>query len=81
MFNNIQLFGIVIPGVYPLQLVIVTDSHVRAKQIVRFMRDDMGSELPKIKPVNSFYPDDMTDADTAWIESYKRFIRSENKSK
>lgn len=81
MFNNVQLFAIVIPGVYPLQLVTVTDSHVRAKRIVRFMRDDMGSELPRVKHVNSFYPDDMTDADSAWIESYKRFIRDENKSK
>jgi len=81
LFKNVQLFAIVIPGVYPLQLVTVTDSHIRAKRIVRFMRDDMGSELPKIKPVNSFYPDDMTDADNAWLESYRRFITQENKGK
>jgi len=81
LFKNVQLFAIVIPGVYPLQLVTVTDSHIRAKRIVRFMRDDMGSELPKIKPVNSFYPDDMADADNAWLESYRRFITQENKGK
>lgn len=79
LFKNVQLFAIVIPGVYPLQLVTVTDSYIRAKRLVRFMRDDMGSELPRIKHVNSFYPDGMTDADNAWIESYRRFITQENK--
>ena len=71
------LYGVIIDGVHPRQLVTVSDSAGRAGDLAAHLRKAIpdGAEFVTVEHVDSFYPPEFTDADSAWLAAADAFRR------
>ena len=71
-----KLYGIVIGGVFPPQLVTVTDSEKLAGDGAAYLNKAVG-DWAHVERVDSFWPEGFVEADHAWLRHYDKFL-SEN---
>lgn len=66
---DLQLYGVCVTNVHPVQLITVMDCKESANSLADFLDDDN----VEVKEVDDFYPPGMVDADIAWLNAYKEW--------
>jgi hypothetical protein len=69
-----NLFAVVVGGVYPQQCVTVMERESSAKALAEHLNDKIRNVVT-VQNVDSFFPSGMTDADPAWLAATTAYMR------
>lgn len=69
-----NLFAVVVGGVYPPQCVTVTERESSAKALSDHLNRTLRNVVT-VEKVDSFFPDGMANADSAWLDATDSYMR------
>lgn len=72
-----NLFAVVVGGVYPPQCVVVWDRESSARALSEHLNVTV-RDVTEVRPVESFFPRGMTDADSAWVQATSAYLRGDH---
>lgn len=69
-----KLWAVIVNGVHPVQCVVVWEREESARKLAEYLRGAVGPECA-VQQVDSFFPSDMTEADSAWLAATDRYLQ------
>ena len=72
-----QLYAVVVGGVYPPQCVTVWDVKAKAQALADHLNATI-QNVVTVQDVESFFPSWMTDADSAWIKAADSYLAGDH---
>jgi len=69
-----DLFAVTVTGVFPPQCVVVWEREESARKLSEYLNSAVGPHC-EVRKVNSFFPHDMTEADSAWVRATDHYLR------
>lgn len=73
-----SLYAVAIIETYPRQCVVVWDIKDSAEKLADHLNTRTGRNAAQVVEVDSFFPPQMTDADSAWLQMTDSYLRGDH---